>query len=369
MFLPLHLIWTASPEIFSSGIFQFRWFTILLLLGILLARKFYIDQTKKLPSSDIDFSRLFWVVIVVGLIVGRLLHVVFNQSYLFRMRPWQAVFPFEFDGGFRFMGTQGFSALGIFLGMLLASWLFTMRSKVRFAPLAGILVKCFLIVMIFVRLGNLFNGEQYGTPTDSKAGVVFAGTDQRGLMKVPCCVMRTPDGENPLSKVKSVEGNTLIHHQVGYKPVKLYLWFKPGVAEQLVREFLIGDVKAYLFDHKDHFFEPGDDALHYTIFLEEDQTFIGMVQTVGIARHPFQIYEAIVFLILLVVFLRSNWIKNAPYASGLMLVLFSALHFGLDFLREAQNLKWLPLHAEQLMLVPVVVLGILLLVKGSKPKE
>jgi len=122
-------------------------------------------------------------------------------------------------------------------------------------------------------------------------------------------------------------------------------------------------VKAYLFDHKDHFFEPGDDALHYTIFLEEDQTFIGMVQTVGIARHPFQIYEAIVFLILLVVFLRSNWIKNAPYASGLMLVLFSALHFGLDFLREAQNLKWLPLHAEQLMLVPVVVLGILLLVK------
>ena len=366
MFLPLHLIWTASPEIYSSGIFQFRWFTILLLIGVLLARKYFLDQTKKLGSNDIDFSRLFWVVMVVGLLFGRLLHVVFNQSYLLRMRPWQAVFPFEFDGGFRFMGTQGFSALGIFLGVLLALWLFTRRSQVRFASILGTITKCFLLVMIFVRLGNLFNGEQYGIPTDSKAGVVFVGNDQRGLMRVPCCVMRTPDGENPLSKVKSVKGTTLVHHEEGYKPIKLYLWFKPGAAEQLVREFLIGDVKAYLFDHKDHFYEPGDDALHYTIFLEEDQTYIGMVQTVGIARHPFQIYEAIVFFILLVVFLRNSWFKTVPQSAGLMLIAFSVIHFGLDFLRESQNLKWIPLHADQLMIIPVALLGIVIMFRGGR---
>ena len=60
--------------------------------------------------------------------------------------------------------------------------------------------------------------------------------------------MRNPNGENPLDTVSVKRGNAMLHKGVGFQPLLAYLFFKDGATEQLVNEFLIGDVKTYLFE-------------------------------------------------------------------------------------------------------------------------
>ena len=366
--IPLHLIWTSGPEIFASGIFQFRWYTLLLVAAVLAARWIFLRYMSRTAVSS-DAAKTWFNRSVVGMLVAaRVIHVVCFQPYLIKARPWQILLPFDFSDGFRFTGTQGFSAMGAAAGLLLMIWLASRKLKVSFGTVAAPALTVFLLVMAVVRVGDFMNSDQFGIPTDSKAGVIFTNPEQRGLMKVPCCVMRTPDGENPLTQVKATKGVTLIHHETGFKPVILYLWFKQGSAEQLVREFLIGDVKAYLFDHKDHFYEPGDDALHYTIFYEEDNTYIARVQTVGVARHPFQLYEAVVFFVLFLFF--NRYLRKADEMSarvaGVLLSLPFGLHFLLDFVRDAKQLAWVPLHTEQVLSIALVVAGLMVLLTSRR---
>ena len=70
--------------------------------------------------------------------------------------------------------------------------------------------------------------------------------------------------------------------------------------KQLVKEFLIGDVKTFLYDNSQYIYESGEEPLHYTIFQETEDVFTGRVKTTGIARHPVQLYEAACYLLLFI---------------------------------------------------------------------
>jgi prolipoprotein diacylglyceryltransferase len=371
MTLPLHIIWSGSPEIFSSGIFQFRWYTVLLVLAVITARFLFMRGLESSGVQKKSAQSYFLVLLISSLLLARIVYVLGFDFSILKNRPWQLLLPFSFKGGFRFLGTQVFSMPGALAGILVGIWIIKrfLKSSLSFTALVIQALIPFLLIMFLVRVGDFFNSEGYGLPTESKAGVVFASPVERGMMRVPCCVMRTPDGENPLTKVVAEKGNTLIHHQTGFKPVILYLWYKPGSNEQLVREFLIGDVKAYLFDRKDHFYEPGDDALHYTVFLEADNSYIARVQTVGIARHAVQIYEALTFLLLFVIFYRRRNELMVRDAAGIILFVFTTIHFVMEFLRDGKFMKNFPLHTEQLITIPFIVAGLILIITARKTKN
>ncbi len=371
MILPLHIIWSGNPEIFASGIFQFRWYTILLVLAVILARFLFVRSMESAGVQKKSAQNYFLVILISSVILARIVYVIGFDLSVLKSRPWQLLLPFSFKGGFRFLGTQVFSMPGALAGIFAGIWIIRkfLKSAVTYRVLLINALISFLLVMFMIRVGDFFNSEGYGIPTESKAGVIFASPVARGIMDVPCCVMRTPDGENPLTKVVAEKGNTLIHHQPGFKPVILYLWYKPGSNEQLVREFLIGDIKAYLFDRKDHFYEPGDDALHYTVFLEADNTYIARVQTVGIARHAVQIYEALVFLLLFVVFYTKRNELVTRDAAGIILFVFATIHFVLEFLRDGKLLKIIPLHTEQLLMLPFMITAIFLMITARKQKN
>jgi hypothetical protein len=103
-------------------------------------------------------------------------------------------------------------------------------------------------------------------------------------------------GPSPLKDLE-VRPDTALHSTTtGHRPVIFYLFFKPGATENLVKEFLIGDVKTFLYDHSTVIHESGDQPLHYTIFQESEDLFTGRVRTTAIARHAVQLYESVFYL-------------------------------------------------------------------------
>ena len=355
-YISTNLIWTVGPQIFSAGVFQFRWYTVLLLAGILLVRWLFLKKVSGLAGSGNGWDGWFIRAVAVSVILARLVHVLLFQPYLFRLKPLQVLLPFDFSGGFRFLGTEGFSAWGALAGLMLVIWWASRRSGVSFRQLSGLVLPLWLLLMGFVRLGDFLNSEGYGRATESPAGVVFARPELNGLMKVPCCVMRTPDGENPLVKVHAVKGVTLVHQKTGFRPVIMYLWFKPDINEQVAQEFIIGDVKGYLFDHPDHFYEPGDEPIHYTLFQEKDGSFIGRIQTIGVARHPLAIYEMCFFLLAFFSLMR---LRQLPLEArgGWALVILSLGQFLFGFLSFVEKPLIGPLSTVQLTALVFLLIG------------
>jgi phosphatidylglycerol:prolipoprotein diacylglycerol transferase len=67
-----------SPEIFSIGDLSIRWYSVLILVGIITAVVLAENESKKFKfEKDFIFDLAFWLVIF-GIIGARLYYVVFN---------------------------------------------------------------------------------------------------------------------------------------------------------------------------------------------------------------------------------------------------------------------------------------------------
>lgn len=296
------IIWNGSPVLFSIGPFTLRWYAFLFIAGFLLARLLLNYMYRKVGKPVAEVERLTIYMGVAAAVGARLVHVIFYEPGLIMGKPLEILLPFSFQPEFHFTGLESLSSHGAFVGIAIVIWFHgrrrgTGRSFLQVLDLVAIPV---VLMIVFLEAGSFLNSEIIGEPTDSAAGVVFARPITDGLIKVPCCMMRNPGGENPLTSVSIRKGTSAgMVHETGYSPILLYLFFKPGGTEQLVNEFLIGDVKSYLFDNHDLVYESGAEPLHYTIFQEKADLFTARVRTTGIARHPTQVYETVVFLLVL----------------------------------------------------------------------
>ena len=75
--------------------------------------------------------------------------------------------------GWQFTGYQGLASHGGAIGILIAIWLYSRKTKL---PVFWVLDRLVIIVALaglFIRLGNLMNSEIYGVPTGSDWGFVF----------------------------------------------------------------------------------------------------------------------------------------------------------------------------------------------------
>lgn len=361
-----YIIWSGSPVLFSVGPFALRWYAVLFVLGFLLSRQILLHIYKKegQPIKGVDTLISY---IVIGAVLGaRIVHVIFFQPDLFWSKPFEIFLPFEFQPAFRFTGLQGLSSHGAVLGILAGLWLYSRRKKSGQSYLQ-VLDRIAVIVALtsaFILAGNFFNAEPTGKPTNSPIGIVLLSPVTEGLVKIPCCIMRNPGGKNPLDFVSVKKDEERAADTTGHRPIILYLFFKPGATEQIVNEFLLGDVKTYLFDRSEFVYEPGTEPLHYTIFVEKD-IYTARVRTIGIARHPVQLYESISCL-LLFAFLFWYWQKhkaNTPLGRifGSFFIILWSLHFGYDYLKVNQTPigDGTTLNMGQVLSIPFLIAGVL----------
>ena len=160
--------WSPDPTIFRLGPLAPRWYGLLFgsgfLIGFYLMRRVFRREDKPLP--DLDFLLIY---LVAGTIIGaRLGHVLFYAPGYYFAHPGEIIQVWE----------GGLASHGGLIGVLTAIWLYS-RSRAE-QPFLWLLDRLSVPVALtgaFIRLGNLFNSEILGTPTDLPWAFVFALRD------------------------------------------------------------------------------------------------------------------------------------------------------------------------------------------------
>lgn len=143
-----------NPYIFKFHGVNVRWYTILVLIGVLLG--FYMvnkEGQRFKVNKDFLFNLCFWVVIL-GIIGARLYYVIFNfnlykNDLLAILRIW--------EGGLAIHG-------GIILGLITLVF-YCKKYKMPIIRITDLCVPALLLAQAIGRWGNFFNSEAHGAAT------------------------------------------------------------------------------------------------------------------------------------------------------------------------------------------------------------
>jgi prolipoprotein diacylglyceryltransferase len=332
--MPAYFISNLDPELLSIGKFILRWDALLLILGFLLGRRLLLFLYRK-NNTPFTISALSLYLVISALIGSRLFHVLLYD--LESLKKFYTIFlPFGFDPSFSVLPRNEFSVHGAVIGILTFILLYRKKlGETSLQALDKITLPC-VVAGIFICVGGFISAHISGKQTVSRIGVVYLNPVQKGLLKVPCCIMRSPDGKNPLQQVVIKKHPAFAKSRTSQPPLLVYLFFNPGLSEQLVNEFLVGDVKTFLYDMSPYVHEPGTQPLQYQIFLQPDGRYIARIVTRGIARFPVQFMEVFALLALLIVLYRG-WMKHPGKFPGKLfgtfMILFWSFHLMLEVLR------------------------------------
>jgi len=157
------ITWNVDPEIFSIGQLSIRWYGLLFasafLSGYIVFSRFL--TTERLTSEMLDQLLIY---IAVGTVIGaRLGHCFFYEPEYFLKNPLEVLKIWK----------GGLASHGAAIGILLSLWLYIRKYKFSFLWLIDRIVIVVALGGAFIRLGNLFNSEIYGLPTDLPWGFEF----------------------------------------------------------------------------------------------------------------------------------------------------------------------------------------------------
>ena len=162
--------WLAFIPALSGMVIEFRAYALFIIIGIVVATWLTEARLRRRgvePWAVIDV--LVWAV-PLGIIGARLWHVVTHPNDFFPIDPAD---PWEFiriwDGGGAIFGALLFGALGVWLGCRITG--------IRFLTFADALAPGLLLAQAIGRLGNWFNRELFGPPTDLPWGLEIEATN------------------------------------------------------------------------------------------------------------------------------------------------------------------------------------------------
>ncbi|MCM5662828.1 prolipoprotein diacylglyceryl transferase [Galbibacter mesophilus] len=170
----LSITWNPDGILFDLGFFQIRYYSLMFVLafslGWFLMKKIYKNENQ--PEEALD--SLFIYMVLSILIGARLGHFIFYEPEVFLEDPLSIFLPFKFSPEFELTGFRGLASHGAAIGVIIAMFMYS--KKVIKKPVLWILDRIVIPVAIggvFVRLGNFFNSEIVGKPTNSDYGVIF----------------------------------------------------------------------------------------------------------------------------------------------------------------------------------------------------
>ena len=170
--LPLAIHWNVDPVALHLGSFGLRWYSLMFLIAFALGY-YIIDRMFKREKVNEEYLGSMLIYIFLAVLIGaRLGHCLFYEpDYYLTSEHWfEIVWPFA-NG--RFVGFQGLASHGAAIGILIALWLYWRKYQMNPWWFLDRLVIVVALGGAFVRLGNLFNSEIYGTVTDLPWGFVF----------------------------------------------------------------------------------------------------------------------------------------------------------------------------------------------------
>lgn len=143
-----------NPVIFTIFGIDIQWYSILILIGIVIGLILLEKEAKKFKyPKDLIFNICFWA-IIMGIIGARLYYVIFNFSYY--SNNLLEIFAI-WNGGLAIHG-------GIIAGVLTVLF-FAKKYHLNFLKLLDMAAPSLILAQAIGRWGNFFNGEAHGIAT------------------------------------------------------------------------------------------------------------------------------------------------------------------------------------------------------------
>ena len=361
------IIWNGSPEIFSAGSFALRWYGLFFALGFLISQQilYYMFKQEGKPEKDVDTLTIY---MVIATIVGaRLGHILFYQPEVIWQEPLSIFLPFELNP-FRFTGLQGLASHGGAFGLLFALWLYARKNKPgqSYLQVVDRIVVVVALTGALIRLGNYFNSEIIGKPTDKAYGVVFvnkfteAVTDHR------------VDRDGIVESVVYKHNDSIPLGSNGRVPLNIYLFFKKGTTELQANNFSGFNARNVLAHNLYEFFDAGGENMTVDVTSTNDGTVAARISTFGIARHAAQLYECIacvaLFILLFIIWMKYKNDLPPGRLLGIFLIWCFGLRIVFEFLKENQESfeDNLMLNMGQILSIPLVIAGIVILARSYR---
>jgi phosphatidylglycerol---prolipoprotein diacylglyceryl transferase len=176
--MKLAVIWDVDPEIFHFFGISVKYYSVLFVTGLLLSIYVltWMFKVERIPKRNLELLTVYGV---IGIVAGaRLAHCLIYDPGHFLSHPLEIFLPIENTGdGYKFSGFRGLASHGGALGLIIAIWLYTKKTKdsvIRTLDLVGVVAP---LAGVFIRLANLMNSEIIGTPTTVPWAFVFKQVD------------------------------------------------------------------------------------------------------------------------------------------------------------------------------------------------
>src|SRR5262249_53659630 len=163
-----HFVWNGDPEIVQFGPLALRWYGLLFASGLLCGYLLLLRIYRREKRSEANLSNLFTYVFFGTVIGARLGNILLYGPEYSSATPGEIP---EICHG-------GRASHGGFAGVLIAIWLYVRKYRaIGFLALPARLAAPAVAAACFIRIGNFFNSEIVGRPSDAPWAVVFLRVD------------------------------------------------------------------------------------------------------------------------------------------------------------------------------------------------
>ena len=170
--LPLAIQWNVDPVMFHIGTFEVRWYSMGFLISFFLGYIIIADMFKREKVRSEYLDPLLVYMFLAVLFGARLGHCIFyDADYFFTSEHWTEIF-WPFHNG-HFTGFSGLASHGAAIGIFIALWLYWRKYRLSAWWICDRLAIVVALAGVFIRTGNLFNSEIYGTETSLPWGFIF----------------------------------------------------------------------------------------------------------------------------------------------------------------------------------------------------
>ena len=166
----LTINWNVDPEIVSIGSLSLRWYSVLFISGFILGWYIFKWFFKREGLTEKLLDPLLYTLLIGTIVGARLGHCLFYQpdyylgswnGFLEIFMPWKG----------------GLASHGGTIALIFAMWWFARhygrKHNFDFLWILDHVVIPICFAGMFIRLGNLFNSEIFGGPTNLPWGFVF----------------------------------------------------------------------------------------------------------------------------------------------------------------------------------------------------
>jgi len=220
------------PEIIPG--LPFRWYGLMYAVAFAVGWLLFRYESKRRDSTwSLEESETWFFWAIIGLLVGARAFGTFIYNWdFYGPRPWLVFWPF--DERMRFVGLQGMSYHGGFVGIIVATAIYAAVKKSSWFAWADIIAVSAPLAYTFGRLGNFINGELWGKVTSSPIGMIFPTVPAEGRFPASAPWVQDAATKAGIRISSAAELVNLPRH-----PSQLYEAFFEGIVLWLLLWFLV----------------------------------------------------------------------------------------------------------------------------------